>query len=389
MEYFNEMEIVFDSRSENEGFARVAVAAFMTQMDPFLEEVADVKTAVSEAVTNSIIHGYEGKPSGKITVWCGIEKDRKTIAVTVKDRGVGIENVKQAMEPLYTTRPDMDRSGMGFAFMEAFMDEIQVESAPGEGTTIRMKKTTGGGKEGSCMDHTIALIRRAHEGDEDARTQLVEENTGLIWCVVKRFYGRGTEAEDLFQIGSIGLLKAIDKFDLTYDVKFSTYAVPMITGEIKRFLRDDGMLKVSRSLKEIAYKAYQAKEVLTEKLGREPLLEEIGRETGVEKEELVMAMEAAGEVESLHKPVGMKDGNEVMLLEKIADTGGAEEKLLDHLLLAELIKELKKDERKLLYLRYFADKTQTEIGEELGISQVQVSRMEKKILKTMREHAKE
>ena len=159
----------------------------------------------------------------------------------------------------------------------------------------------------------------------------------------------------------------------------------MITGEIKRFLRDDGMLKVSRSLKEIAYKAYQAKEALTEKLGREPLLEEIAEETGVEKEELVMAMEAAGEVESLHRPVGMKDGNEVMLLEKIADTGGAEEKILDHLLLT----ELKKDERKLLYLRYFADKTQTEIGEELGISQVQVSRMEKKILKTMREHAKE
>ena len=238
------------------------------------------------------------------------------------------------------------------------------------------------------MDHTIALIRRAHEGDENARAQLVEENTGLIWCVVKRFYGRGTEAEDLFQIGSIGLLKAIDKFDLGYDVKFSTYAVPMITGEIKRFLRDDGMLKVSRSLKEIAYKAYQAKEALTEKLGREPLLEEIAEETGVEKEELVMAMEAAGEVESLHRPVGMKDGNEVMLLEKIADTGGAEEKILDHLLLTELIKELKKDERKLLYLRYFADKTQTEIGEELGISQVQVSRMEKKILKTMREHAR-
>ena len=368
MEYFNEMEVVFDSRSENEGFARVAVAAFMPQMDPVLEEVADVKTAVSEAVTNSIIHGYEGRTSGKITVWCGIEKDKKTILVTVKDQGIGIENVEQAMEPLYTTRPDMDRSGMGFAFMEAFMDEVQVESVPGKGTTVWMKKTTG---------------------DENARSQLVEENTGLIWCVVKRFYGRGTEAEDLFQIGSIGLLKAIDKFDLGYDVKFSTYAVPMITGEIKRFLRDDGMLKVSRSLKEIAYKAYQAKEALTEKLGREPLLEEIAEETGVEKEELVMAMEAAGEVESLHRPVGMKDGNEVMLLEKIADTGGAEEKILDHLLLTELIKELKKDERKLLYLRYFADKTQTEIGEELGISQVQVSRMEKKILKTMREHAKE
>ena len=136
MEYFNEMEVVFDSRSENEGFARVAVAAFMTQMDPVLEEVADVKTAVSEAVTNSIIHGYEGRTSGKITVWCGIEKDKKTILVT-----------EQAMEPLYTTRPDMDRSGMGFAFMEAFMDEVQVESVPGKGTTVWMKKTTGGEKK--------------------------------------------------------------------------------------------------------------------------------------------------------------------------------------------------------------------------------------------------
>ena len=133
MEYFNEMEVVFDSRSENEGFARVAVAAFMTQMDPVLEEVADVKTAVSEAVTNSIIHGYEGRTSGKITVWCGIEKDKKTILVTVKDQGIG--------------RPDMDRSGMGFAFMEAFMDEVQVESVPGKGTTVWMKKTTGGEKK--------------------------------------------------------------------------------------------------------------------------------------------------------------------------------------------------------------------------------------------------
>lgn len=118
------------------------------------------------------------------------------------------------------------------------------------------------------MDHTIALIRQSHDGDEKAREQLVEENIGLIWCIVKRFYGRGAEPEDLFQIGSIGLLKAIDKFDMTYDVKFSTYAVPMISGEIKRFLRDDGMIKVSRTLKELSYKAYFAKEKLQEKLGR-------------------------------------------------------------------------------------------------------------------------
>ena len=142
------------------------------------------------------------------------------------------------------------------------------------------------------MDRTIALIQKSHDGDEEARAQLVEENAGLVWCIVKRFMNRGAEAEDLFQIGSIGLLKAIDKFDLTYNVKFSTYAVPMISGEIKRFLRDDGMIKVSRSLKELAYKAYLCQETLQESLGREPLLSEIAQELSVSIEELTMAMEA-------------------------------------------------------------------------------------------------
>ena len=153
------------------------------------------------------------------------------------------------------------------------------------------------------MDNTIALIRKSHEGDEMARAQLVEENTGLIWCVARRFYGRGIEPEDLFQIGSIGLLKAIDKFDLSFEVKFSTYAVPMISGEIKRFLRDDGMIKVSRSLKEIAYKAYVATEKMREKEGREPGIEEVAKEIGVTKEELVLALEAGSEVESLQKTI--------------------------------------------------------------------------------------
>ncbi|MCI8638422.1 MAG: RNA polymerase sporulation sigma factor SigF [Coprococcus sp.] len=235
------------------------------------------------------------------------------------------------------------------------------------------------------MDHTIALIQRSHEGDEEARTKLVEENTGLIWCIVKRFYGRGTEPEDLFQIGSIGLLKAIDKFDLSYDVKFSTYAVPMISGEIKRFLRDDGMIKVSRSLKELSYKAYFAREKLQETLGREPAIEELAKELAVEKEELTMALEAGGEVESLHKTIYQSDGNEIQLMDKLAEQEEREEKVLNRLLLSQLLGELGKEERRLLYLRYFADKTQTQAGEELGISQVQVSRMEKRVLKSLRE----
>lgn len=140
----NEMELIFDSRSDNEGFARVAVSAFMTQLNPTLEEVSDVKTAISEAVTNAVIHGYEGKVF-KISVRCRIEG--KTITIEVRDKGKGIEDVEKAMEPMFTTKPELDRSGMGFAFMEAFMDEVEVESTLGEGTCVTLKKTIGKGRE--------------------------------------------------------------------------------------------------------------------------------------------------------------------------------------------------------------------------------------------------
>lgn len=234
------------------------------------------------------------------------------------------------------------------------------------------------------MDHTIALIQKSHDGDKRARAQLLEENTGLIWCVAKRFYGRGTEPEDLFQIGSIGLLKAIDKFDLSYDVKFSTYAVPMISGEIKRFLRDDGMIKVSRSLKEIAYRAYLAGEKLWEETGQEPTIEEIAEKIEVEKETLVLAMEASSEVESLQKTIYQGDGNEILLMDKIVEEEEREEKILNTLLLKQLLGELGEQERELLFLRYFGNKTQGEVGKMMGISQVQVSRMEKRILQDLR-----
>lgn len=235
------------------------------------------------------------------------------------------------------------------------------------------------------MDHTIVLIQKSHEGDKEARARLVEENTGLVWCVVKRFYNRGVEMEDLFQIGTIGLLKAIDKFDLNYDVKFSTYAVPMIAGEIKRFLRDDGMIKVSRSLKELSYKAYLCREKLQERFGREPSVTELAGELGVEPEEMMAALDASSEVESLHKPIYQSDGQEVSLMDRLPWRAEPEEEILDHLLLKELLGGLEKEERQLIYLRYFADRTQAQAGKELGISQVQVSRLEKKILKSMRE----
>lgn len=234
------------------------------------------------------------------------------------------------------------------------------------------------------MEHTLALLRKAHEGDKAARDTLVEENMGLVWSIVRRFSGRGVENEDLFQIGSIGLLKAIDKFDPGYEVQFSTYAVPMITGEIKRFLRDDGMVKVSRPLRELSWKAYAVRERLERENGAEPSLSMIAKELEVTMEELVMAMDSGAEVESLQKTIYQGDGNDISLEDRLEEKSCAQEKLLDRILLEEALEKLEARERQIIYLRYFEDKTQTEIARELGISQVQVSRMEKKILRIMR-----
>ena len=234
------------------------------------------------------------------------------------------------------------------------------------------------------MDHTIALIKQAHEGDKKAREQLVEENTGLVWCVVRRFFGRGTEKEDLFQIGVIGLLKAIDKFDLSFDVKFSTYAVPMISGEIKRFLRDDGMIRVSRSLKELSAQIFMMREKMIQKQGCEPGLEELAEALHVDKEMIVQAMEASVEVESIYRPIYQKDGDEITLVDKLEDKERKEEGVLNHLMLIQLLNLLGNKERKLIYLRYFEERSQTQIGNEMGMTQVQVSRMEKKILEKLR-----
>jgi len=234
------------------------------------------------------------------------------------------------------------------------------------------------------MEENIALIRQAHAGDKEAGDGLVSENMGLVWSVVRRFLGRGCEMEDLVQIGSIGLIKAIDKFDLGYEVQLSTYAVPMIAGEIKRFLRDDGMIKVSRSLKELSLKARTAREALNIRLGREPTLEELAGEVGVATEELAAALEADAEVESLNKTIYQGDGNEIYLIDRLPEEGRADEAVIDRLALHKLIRELEPKERQIIVMRYFQEKTQTQIAGELGISQVQVSRLEKRILAAMR-----
>lgn len=235
------------------------------------------------------------------------------------------------------------------------------------------------------MDNILALIGRAHQGDKRARDILTEENMGLVHSIAARFKNRGVEMEDLVQIGCIGLLKAIDKFDLSYDVKFSTYAVPMITGEIKRFLRDDGMVKVSRSLKEMAAKAYALREQLILEKGREPQIEELAKELGVSREELVLAMDSQGQVESLQKTIYQSDGNEISLGERLPQEENQQEKVVNRMFLEQALNMLDKKERELIYLRFFQDRTQSSIAGELGMSQVQVSRMEKKILKRLRE----
>ncbi len=232
---------------------------------------------------------------------------------------------------------------------------------------------------------TLELIKRCQDGDKSAREELVTSNVGLVWSIVRRFANRGYEMDDLFQIGSIGLIKAIDKFDTSFEVKFSTYAVPMITGEIKRFLRDDGMIKVSRTLKEISYKARVAKDALSIELGREPTIEEVSERTEVSVENIIMAMEAGAEVESLYKTIYQGDGNAIFLIDKLEEAKDENQNIVDRLALHDILNSLEEKERNIIHLRYFMNRTQTEIAKELGISQVQVSRIEKKILRQMRE----
>ena len=234
------------------------------------------------------------------------------------------------------------------------------------------------------MQDTMTLLQMAHEGDKEARDRLVLENVGLVWSIVKRFSGRGCEMDDLFQIGSIGLLKAIDNFDMSLNVKLSTYAVPMITGEIRRFLRDDGMIKVSRPLKELAMKIGAARERLEYSLGREPTLDELADQVGASREEVAASMEAGAEVESIYRPLS-KDEDGGCLIDRLMEKDSQNEAVLNRLVLKELISGLKPQEQQVIVRRYFENQTQTKIANELGISQVQVSRLEKKILKQLRE----
>ena len=237
------------------------------------------------------------------------------------------------------------------------------------------------------MEETFDLIRLSQDGDKDAKEQLIKMHSGLIWNVVRRFMGRGYETEDLYQIGAIGLIRAINKFDFGYDVKFSTYAVPLIAGEIKRFLRDDGIIKVSRSLKENQWKIKKMVEVLGHEFGREPTVEELAERLSMDPEEIVLCMENVVEVDSMEQSIYGKDGKEISLKDKLATEKNEQEELMNRLFLQQLLGSLDERDKQLILLRYFENKTQTEVAEILGISQVQVSRLEKRILRRLKELA--
>lgn len=237
------------------------------------------------------------------------------------------------------------------------------------------------------MEDVLELLKQARQGDKAARDCLVDKNTGLVWSIVKRFGSRGYEYEDLFQVGIIGLLKAIDYFDTSFNVRFSTYAVPMITGEIRRFLRDDGMVKVSRQIKDNACKIHQVREKFFEKEGREATTEEISKSTGLKLEEVVLAMETGAEVESLNKVIYQGENNDICLMDRIEAPEDESERVLNKMLIKKLLDDLRPDERDIIILRYYCNQTQAQIAGRLGISQVQVSRIEKKILNAMRANA--
>lgn len=233
-------------------------------------------------------------------------------------------------------------------------------------------------------DEKKALLIRVKEGDASARQELIYGNLRLVLSIVQRFTGRKENLDDLFQVGCIGLCKAVDNFNVELDVKFSTYAVPMIIGEIRRYLRDNNSIRISRSVRDLAYKALQAREELTKEKSEEPTIEAIANRLGEKKDVVVRALEAIVEPISLYEPVFTEGGDSIYVLDQISDSSSSDEIWLENIVLREAMKRLSAREQKIIYMRYYMNKTQMEIASEIGISQAQVSRLEKAALKQMK-----
>ncbi len=233
-------------------------------------------------------------------------------------------------------------------------------------------------------EETTQLLRQAKAGDQAAREKLIEGNLRLVLSVIQRFDRRGENVDDLFQVGCIGLIKAIDNFNVDLDVKFSTYGVPMIIGEIRRYLRDNSSMRVSRSMRDTAYKVLQAKETFMSEHQREPSLEEIAQMLDAKREDVVFALEAITDPVSLYEPVYSDSGDAVCVMDQVKDSKNTDEKWLDHIALQDAVEKLPEREKRILALRFFQGKTQMEVSAEVGISQAQVSRLEKSALEQIR-----
>lgn len=231
-----------------------------------------------------------------------------------------------------------------------------------------------------------ALFDRIEEGDFSAREQYIKGNLRLVLSIIQRFHSSGENPDDLFQVGCIGLMKAIDNFDRSLNVKFSTYAVPMIIGEVRRYLRDNNSIRVSRSLRDTAYKAIAAKELLRKNRNKEPTIEEIAKQIGLPKEDVLFALDAISSPISLHEPLYQEGGDTLYLMDQIGDKKNTEETWVEELSLKEAMKRLSDREKKIIDLRFFRGKTQTEVAEEISISQAQVSRLEKNALRSMKHY---
>ena len=235
-------------------------------------------------------------------------------------------------------------------------------------------------------EETMELLRRTKAGDQEARRELIEGNLRLVLSVIQRFAGRGENADDLFQVGCVGLIKAIDNFDIRQPVRFSTYGVPMIVGEIRRYLRDNSTLRVSRSMRDTAYKVLQARERLLRQQQREPTVEQIAQELELPREEVVFAMDAMSAPVSLYEPVYADGGDAVCVMDQVRDNKNTDEDWLEQIALKEAMARLSKRERQILALRYSDGKTQMEVSSEIGISQAQVSRLEKNAIKSIKKN---
>ena len=235
-------------------------------------------------------------------------------------------------------------------------------------------------------EETMALLRRAKAGDKDARQQLIEGNLRLVLSVIQRFSSRGENADDLFQVGCVGLIKAIDNFDINQPVRFSTYGVPMIIGEIRRYLRDNSAIRVSRSMRDTAYRVLQVRDRLLAENQREPSVEQIAKELDLPREEVVFAMDAIVDPVSLYEPVYSDSGDAICVMDQVRDTKNTDEDWTDRIALKEALKRLDPRERRILSLRFYEGKTQMEVSAEVGISQAQVSRLEKGAINTIKKN---